>query len=569
MKRIMAVPLGLALILPMIPAASVGADEAGALTPINTDWITPPSEPEVDTLRLTINDASFPRSPVAGASMVMGTEPRPTDGEPWNVDQFYCEGYDDPQCRGRTITSMVHLPLCSEDIVSDCMEQVIVTKGDEVIEARPVGVLDFSGTIPKPEELGFSGSRVLGVYPVQDVRADAERGLPAGTSVGLWEVPGVAQLDQDSLFAVDAGMQLQVEKNGSISLSKFHVGVVPVVRSEMPMNRGAYFATRIEPDGDVRLLGYKGSFSDDCAYQDSYHCYSRADFPQGVDIAVTMRLSARLGGWLHGRVEDPRIDITPIDGQTNRVTIAGEPLTVPVAHREIPISELPPGRNYKRPSWYTGTRPYFPSSTLSANYRHDFDWFANLLPLLGERSDAMLSTWSVKSTTAETLHPCLSSTNELVGLVTTNAMMYDGGPPGFTRNRINYQVGGLHYQPGGDETRGYYSLVMRSDAARCLYRYSQAPITAEITVTGEGGGEQVATTSMSERNGWLSLRAENFTFSTPIIEAALIQQKAKSKSLVCIKKKTKKQGPKRIVVKGERGEKLTCPKGYRPKPKRR
>jgi phosphotransferase system HPr-like phosphotransfer protein len=66
---------------------------------------------------------------------------------------------------------------------------------------------------------------------------------------------------------------------------------------------------------------------------------------------------------------------------------------------------------------------------------------------------------------------------------------------------------------------------MRADDARCLYGYSEAPIQTKVSVTDSGGTQKIATTSVSERGGWLTIRARNFTFSSPKIVVSIKQGK--------------------------------------------
>jgi len=202
-------------------------------------------------------------------------------------------------------------------------------------------------------------------------------------------------------------------------------------------------------------------------------------------------------------------------------------------------------------------------TVLSATDSHQFRWFKGILPWLGDRADAELPTWSFRAVDDQgNLNRCMSSSSGLMGLVTTNAMMYDGGPPDFDGKSLSYGVAGLHLTSTGDLARGNYSLVMRSDAARCLYGFSEAPIKAEISVVSDDGAEQVATTSMSEGGGWLRLTAENFTFSSPTIEMTL-NGRVQKVQVTCLKIKKKTKGPKKVVVTGTSAKPPTCPKGYR------
>jgi hypothetical protein len=165
----------------------------------------------------------------------------------------------------------------------------------------------------------------------------------------------------------------------------------------------------------------------------------------------------------------------------------------------------------------------------------------------------------------------------LNGIVTTNATAYSPGPPIFDKDAgdLNYRVAAPHYIANGkDNFKGTYDLVMRSEVARCIYGFSNAPINASISIVSNDGSPQVATTVVSEKSGWLRLSAKNFEFSTPTVKVSLKQEQAavtpkppasntttqKSSavktSITCFKGKVSK---KIVAVKP------VCPKGYKQK----
>jgi hypothetical protein len=122
---------------------------------------------------------------------------------------------------------------------------------------------------------------------------------------------------------------------------------------------------------------------------------------------------------------------------------------------------------------------------------------------------------------------------------------------------------------------GTYDLVIRSDVARCLYRFSTAPISASVSITG-GSDAIIATTVVNEKNGWLKLAAYGFTFSEKTLQVKLSQEVvveptptptatstattkpvvAKKITITCVKGKTSK---KVIAVKPK------CPTGFKKK----
>jgi hypothetical protein len=139
--------------------------------------------------------------------------------------------------------------------------------------------------------------------------------------------------------------------------------------------------------------------------------------------------------------------------------------------------------------------------------------------------------------------------------------VFDAVPPTFSGGILTYKIGGLHYDSKGGLTSGNYDLVMRSDVARCLYKFTKAPIQASISISYETGDRQIATKVVSERDGWLYLGAYNFSFSSPTIKVKLTQSKElttkpKSLTITCVKGKVTKKvtaiNPK-------------CPTGYKKK----
>ncbi len=76
---------------------------------------------------------------------------------------------------------------------------------------------------------------------------------------------------------------------------------------------------------------------------------------------------------------------------------------------------------------------------------------------------------------------------------------------------------------GQDLVVGTYDLLMRSETARCLYGFSRAPISATVQVIGGAGAEKVATTVVSEKDGWVKLAAYGFTFSEKEVRVTISQ----------------------------------------------
>jgi hypothetical protein len=152
--------------------------------------------------------------------------------------------------------------------------------------------------------------------------------------------------------------------------------------------------------------------------------------------------------------------------------------------------------------------------------------------------------------------PCLTKTDSLQGLITTNAMVYQPGLPDYKNGYLNYRVAGVHLDKNGLPAKGNYELIMRSDVARCLYSFSRAPISGSITVLDANGLNEVSTTTVGEKNGWLKLTALNFGFSTKTIKVKLTQKKI---TITCVAESNPKK-TKKVT-----GYSPKCPAGYKKK----
>jgi hypothetical protein len=96
---------------------------------------------------------------------------------------------------------------------------------------------------------------------------------------------------------------------------------------------------------------------------------------------------------------------------------------------------------------------------------------------------------------------------------------------------------------------------MRSEVARCLYGFANAPLSATISVVG-GGDKTIATTIVNEKNGWLKLAAYGFTFSKKTIRAKIT--KAKPTTITCVATADAAKTKKFRAVNPK------CPKGFKP-----
>lgn len=382
-----------------------------------------------------------------------------------------------------------------------------------------------------------SGTRALTwtrLAPGATFPADEARGMPTGSTMSLYDDPDSP--DPNVGYAVSLGGQM-VGRTGPFRLGEFGAQVIRY--REVPNG---------QQPGSGRCLWY-GPNSSTCAY--------RIAFADSSSLGLSLRLSDAVTGWLGGRLQDPSIEVTPLRGGMNRLVVKAQPVDVPLIAIHVPVSAATSEiLDYWRATFTCegpkpcekGVMSVRSSGPLNADLMHVFTG------LLGDTATASIPTWSVSNLQTRSADRCLSDRTRLLGLVTTNATSYSPDPPSFVDNSLHYRVSALHFLPGRETLSGTYDLILRSDVARCLYGFSDAPIKAEIQVTSDDGTEQVATTSVSERDGWLHLAAYDFHFSQPTISVKLSGTRATT-TIICRKgKKTKKVS----------GAPPTCPAGWRP-----
>lgn len=220
----------------------------------------------------------------------------------------------------------------------------------------------------------------------------------------------------------------------------------------------------------------------------------------------------------------------------------------------------------------------------------NFEDFAIFEPILKTKPDyrrqwVIFSGASVNGYQATSGNKCFDDKTQLLGIVTTNALVYSPSAPEFKDGALDYKVAGLHFlEDGKTLTRGSYDLAIRTSVARCVYGFTDAPFQASVSVINADGNQQVIGTETVREDAkreWLFLTAKNFTFSSPTIRVKLTQEKkevpavpapvatqaaptpaptpatkAATKTITCVKGK---------VIKKVSAKSPKCPAGYKEK----
>jgi hypothetical protein len=274
------------------------------------------------------------------------------------------------------------------------------------------------------------------------------------------------------------------------------------------------------------------------------------DFPEGVELRATIHMTNEAAGWFKARIESPEIKISPLTERNNRVIVEGKPVTVPTFAYQRNITDM------------TADEKKYTSANKGVIFVEPgqpqiFGYIEMARKVVSDVAAYSNTYWTLNSTPWDNANPCLQDSSRVLGIVSTNAMGYEGASPKFENGFLNYKVTGLHFGADGKTPNlGMYDLLLRSDAARCLYGFSNAPISATVAISGADGATNVATTVVSEKDGWIKMKAYGFTFSEKNIKVKFNQAGVKKSTITCFKGKTTK---KVTAIKP------TCPAGYKKK----
>ena len=478
------------------------------------------------------------------------------------------------------------LPACIDAADTNCLSEIMA--------------VDASGKSLKVNTLS-----TFPTFRYEDFAGDLAQGVPHGSGAVLVSIPEAPHAGGDNyLMKLVVTSNRTPESGGvygvpSISASMMAVKIVEgkFQGNRTETNTASYLrASGISVRGVTDLA--PGELPDprtkDCVMSSTTQCALPYGLPLDVSFGFSARFSFYLTGWLHGRMRDASIKLEKKSDKESLLTVSARPIQVPVVDVVKSIDDLPDSLlAHFAPLDWAGETLRYPLATSAQGTRVDqsektrtglknlsfkfintrFDTgsmkdFLQWLPIAGDKAAALPTQWRVSTMTdrgSGVVQECLNKSNTLAGLVTTNSTMYIDGPPTYdaSQGSLDYKVASTHYEADGKtEFKGTYELLMSSSVARCIYKFTNAPVKASVSVTSENGEPNVATIVVNEKNNWLTLGAYNFTFSSPTVSAKLTQDKPQVvtppkpvlKKITCVKGKV----TKKIVA-------SKCPTGYKKK----
>ena len=470
------------------------------------------------------------------------------------------------------------LSSCSTNITVDCVSSLKVTKADGTI---------LTGT-PSNEFLSYNPQSFIG---------DPAINLPTSGSSFLYDIPALPH-SGGTKYLVVAQLDGRKEKTApAFSEPNLQMGIfaVSLVNGSFNPNTTPSDLTPggRGPNGEpaVLAIGRNHPHLEQCIQQSRTQCAIPHPLPLDATFAITLKLSSKINGWLHGRVSNAGATLTTNADGSTRFEVSAKPVIVPMVGLFSKKSELTADlntyyTNLPKPLGGTGLCKEFNETPQCLRQQTSFGSegmkeFLLWLAMMKEKAIAAPTQWSIRTINdgGGLDLSCYQNNKSVSGIVMTNATNYISGPPVFNSatQTLDYKVAAPHFLPSGEVFRGTYDLLIDSKVARCLYGFSNAPIQATISVVSADGVEQSSTTSVAEKDGWMHLSANGFTFSNPTLRVKMQQTPIKIESAApgtatsvtapTVKPITKSSQKVISCKKGKVIKKITdtkprCPSGY-------
>jgi hypothetical protein len=493
-----------------------------------------------------------------------------------NNDQFspgyFCDTLESQRCTDAVNVFLIdHLPPCNAAILINCISEIYA-----VDDAGKITQGVFQRLVPA------SGSH--------DFAASEKNNLPQGKGSGaIWKIPGVTHSGGTDEYYASTFINgwLNKDKGKKITNEKFELGQFNSTILPATEKSGAYkpffLLDSTRPGWKVGSEGAVAGGNDssapdskDCLITTEGTCVMAQEFPQGYRFGMKLILAQAQKGWFHGRMFQPEISVTGGLGSPQVIQVEALPVTVPTLVAQLPTAEIPQNlRDYLSMDVQRGVSDY---ALIPGNSGQEAFEAASLwLPILKDKATTSKTYWNFHTLNLgneeDKVRSCSSSSGELAGVVNTNSLVYSAGPPAFdaATQTLDYKLLSPHYKADGEVSIGTYDLALRSDVARCIYGFNNAPIQGKVSIISSDGENKVATTVVNEKNGWLYLSAKGFTFSSPTVRVELSQEASPLPAPEMTTQAAPKPAVKKMTItcaKGKVKKKVTavkpaCPKGYK------
>ncbi len=441
-------------------------------------------------------------------------------GAPPNVVS-YCKGLNDTACASaENLKYYALMPPCKNASEVDCIESIYAVAPGSPVRTKGI----FKESIPE---------KVAHPY-----EADPENGLPQGSVSGVWEIPNIQHGGGSTNFVAIVSRVGSLKKSGNTWIAQppgsdpwgsgdFRAAIYPVNIVRDSRYKANVSRIMQQPTGsNTMAIDHPSQLPFDvCAIVGEGVCALRQTFPEEIKFGMVIRFSKVINGWMHGRIDSPEIDYE-ITSYGTRVDMKGQSTRVPILAGWASPSDFSPSDRQKH-QYLNNANGGSSHPGASGGYAMDqLNLWAKVLKDTAAANPTQWIFYNLPERDIQSASSCIKNSKTLAGFVTTNSTTYTATPPIYSEQTgtLDYKVASPHFLADGKVFQGKYNLYIDSKVARCIYKFSNAPISASVSVTSADGGQQsVATTVVNETNGWLHLSAAGFTFSSPTLKVKLTQ----------------------------------------------
>lgn len=429
-----------------------------------------------------------------------------------------------------TYTSV--LPNCIEDLESPCIKSFEISEDDgkswikyKKSTSYESKVFDKNQNLPKGSYSQIS----------KNWSANALEKLPAGANTSVFEFENSTH-GGGNQYMVQAVIEgVSGKDNINAKSEKLSLIILPV-------------------------SVYSAPAPNTCSIWKDY-CFKVFNFPENIKYRITLELkflSSYFSGWFQSRIKDG----TVTQSKNSEISFEGYPVQVSHALASF-YKPFPEQLLIDYPEIKTGlfNGQKFTLNLIDSSINPDgIDKWQKYASFVNKNAFDDSSLWQATSysTTKDSIvykqmNGCLSKKNGLLGLVSTNATIYEVGAPEWdtSNNSLSFRVASPTNDSTGSKNSGSYELVMREDIAKCLWGNNVTSAKALIQIIDESGNTQVSTSTFLTQKGYLYFKAAGFHYSSPKIKVSFA--KSSATAISCKKGKISKK----IVAVNPK-----CPSGY-------
>ncbi|CAN2183676.1 hypothetical protein MCEMRE196_00385 [Candidatus Nanopelagicaceae bacterium] len=432
------------------------------------------------------------------------------------------------------------LPICSLKSDEPCIEKVEVREGTgpwiSGQPKRPIG----------HQEISFGKGNLINTW--QGSESDL---LPPGSEPFLWTLG--KKHDGGSTYQVTAMFQ---KIKGDPGAGQFNLGITGLTDSQDPIS--------CAKEGGV-YLGFKSDILP--PNSQAGICPIHYDLPEELEFKVAIKfgyLAKHLIGWMDSHTLNPKLEE---DGAL--ITFSGKPIKTFVMTSEV-LTFDQIRKDSKLCEIYTCEFKVYNGELIEGMQSFIKYWKGNeqnwtalyrkVPSVMSDKSLQDIVTWGFSTSQYKINTYCKASQN-IVGLISTNATIYNPAPPVWNAqsNSLNFEASAPHFQSDGQLTSGYYGVMLDAGFAKCLWKSNLINARAELEVIYQDGTSTISTTTLSSTESWVNFVASNFHFSSPkfalrIVPTKPLSESSRTKKIMCTKGK---------LTKSVSGSNPKCPSGYR------